>query len=323
MAPPSFDSDAPLSTPVTIRMAIFSLVAQTFLFGTNSGLFVAAVGTLVKRSKAPLPRTTLMLLLSSIFALSALSWVFGAIDVGHRISSNKTVDEIARIAPLVSSIVEINYPLADGFLIWRAWTYLKSAGLQRRRPLLWISGFACGGAATLTIATIVSRIAFFPTSRLSDILEATSLGLSVVSALFALSASGPNASLSDAGGGVAVLYTLSVISLFVVRFTPLSSTVILTVYTPINYQISNAYPATAILLLGRQTEELPLPPIPSPAISVRKSAPTPTIKVDPAPKTQPTRPVIAIDISGPLRLTRTLSSPRGAPNQSRFSDTSF
>nr|GAT60404.1 predicted protein [Mycena chlorophos] len=239
-APPSFD--ASLSTPVTICLAIFSLVAQTFAFGANSGLFAAAVGTLVKRSKVSLPRTTLMLLLSSIFALSTLSWALGAIDVGHRISANEleTVDsdEIAGVAPLVSSIVEINYPLADGFLIWRAWTYLESAGLQRRRPLLWISGLACGGAATLMIATIVSRVAFFPTSRLSDVLEATSLGLSVVSALFATSAaaSGPSASLFD--GGVAILYTLSVMSLFVIRFTPLSSSVILSVYAPINVQIS-------------------------------------------------------------------------------------
>ncbi|KAF7357709.1 hypothetical protein MVEN_00816700 [Mycena venus] len=172
-------------TPSVIHF-VFTLVAQTFVFGVYTLLLCLSTRLLLKRgleiraNRVMLSLTLFMYILSigywAFFIVYAVDLLRAHINVAAKPLSDH--DEITRWLPLVNSIAMIIFVLSDGVLIWRAW----AIGQRQLRKYLWFSMGFLGLAAVAVVLAISFRMAsFFKKQRIHIVLLGVLSGLQPVS----------------------------------------------------------------------------------------------------------------------------------------------
>ncbi|KAF9055394.1 hypothetical protein BDZ89DRAFT_1107158 [Hymenopellis radicata] len=263
-----------------------ALVLQTLFYGIY--ILIMAFFT-YKTLKAGLKSTTRRLIFSMIlfmFTLSTASW---ASDLASFIQ--KIVDRFVRILPsderaklfhyntLISAIILINYVLADGVVVWRAWVLCGQDSAYRW--LLWIpiSLLTCTTLSVLT--TIVIRIVIcIHTSADTDLetdinySQTMTLVFSLLTNILATSIIGLKAwkhgqwirkelkfarTKNSRGEKIMVLliesglfYCISGAAVLICSLIRMPHGTLGDIYTPVNVQIAGIYPIVVLLLVNHQ-----------------------------------------------------------------------
>jgi len=224
-----------------------------------------------------------------MYLLAAAYWAYTVANVVDRLYSfiglalnPSTIvpdhSQVTKWSPLFNAVTLINYVLSDGIVIWRAWIICQ----RNHRKYLWITIVLLGITAVTVLMTIALRILGLIESpiatmggfvaRLIDILQISTLVASLLSNLTATGVVGATAlrhwriirsAFSDKTGTKSnhilvlvvesgVFYCLSALTVLLSSLIRLPHGTLGDLYTPVQVQISGAYPSIVLLLVSTQ-----------------------------------------------------------------------
>ncbi|KAJ7646930.1 hypothetical protein FB45DRAFT_184320 [Roridomyces roridus] len=146
----------------TLQFVIFSLMAQTFFFGLSSVLVFLSVRLLLKRGLTTQSARVIFYTILFTFLLSAAYWSYSIADAADKISSfihaasgaTKVADQdaVTEWFSLATAVLLINYVLAGGVVVWRAWVVCR----RSLRKVLWLAVFLL----VLTALAVIVHVGF-------------------------------------------------------------------------------------------------------------------------------------------------------------------
>ncbi|KAJ6594339.1 hypothetical protein B0H19DRAFT_1095052 [Mycena capillaripes] len=270
----------------------FGLIVQTLVFGMYSVLIFLSTRMLLRRGFKTKINLIMFTITSFMYLLSTGYWIFSCVFVAHRMRDYMTLtttgvdpgfDAIDHWYVMFNAIININYVLSDGIVVWRAWVIcLRSHRKYMCIPFFFLSLTTVAVLLTIAIRIVdMNNVSIPHLANLLNTTQMTALGTSLISNLSSMGVVGATlwrhwktirvafpdkksqgtktnhtlALMVESG----LLYSLSAIIMLLFSVIPgklPTGNTLGDLYTPINVQFAGIYPAVVLLLLSVHASSL-------------------------------------------------------------------
>ncbi|KAJ7579016.1 hypothetical protein C8J56DRAFT_1169820 [Mycena floridula] len=142
-----------------------ALTAQTLVYGMYCLVVLIATYFMIKKGVKTKVSRWLLTMTLFMFFMSTLSWYS---SMANLVMVIKEVNHVPDLLSLFNALTLVNYILADGIVLWRAWVLCRNDN----RKSLFFAFFCFVSLILATIATIGVRIAIMLSSRTTPLIGA-------------------------------------------------------------------------------------------------------------------------------------------------------